>query len=216
MFYRYPINSWLPYRAVLYIIQYISPSDPSIHHVSPKTFTIYTSTDSKKKLKAPTQVIARSTVYVLYHIWQLQILFTVTPVDQSKLFSTYTPIAWQVCHLFDPRVSSLLFLNARSSRSHPMVLRFFSPSFRVHYNSIIIGDIQKSVTFHTGLATVVTLFEMEFRLINPHSSIGFSSVSINDDNLIVPSISTTVQVWNFHTVALKFQLRLCRFAIWLP
>jgi len=86
-----------------------------------KTLTIYTSTDNpKKKLKAPTQI-----------------LLTLTPVDQSKLFKAHTPVAWKVLT--------------------------FPPG----------GDIQKSVKLHTG--------------------VGFSSVSITEDDIIRPGIDITIQ-----------------------
>jgi len=87
-----------------------------------KNLTIYTSTDNpRKKLKAPTQI-----------------LLTLTPADQSKLFNQYTPVAWKVITI--------------------------PPN----------GDIQKSVKLHSG--------------------VGFSSVTINDDDLIRPGIDITVQL----------------------
>lgn len=81
-----------------------------------KKLTIYTSTDDPaKKLKAATQI-----------------LLTLTPVDQSQLFKSQTPIAWKIIP-FAPRCDAIKSVDLDSGFA-------FSPISRSG-NDVITADI---------------------------------------------------------------------------
>ena len=103
---------------------------PDIHKTSTtkpaKKLTIYTSTDDPaKKLKSATQVCPNASFPLVSNISLHQILLTLTPVDQSQLFESQTPIAWKVFRYREFKGYVLLMTWCRSSRWLPIVCFFF-------------------------------------------------------------------------------------------